>query len=256
MKYGVKFVIALACAALAGGLQLVAAMQRARPVQFLAVRAKAPVAPGQVFEDALFEEFRINADQAGSLKTTAVAWHDRALLFGRQSVTRLEPGDLIQHRDVESPELTLDLAKDEYGIVVPLSGSAIESGLLMVGGEIGFTLASGPEGPGRGAEESPDPVGAGGEGDAVKPSAAPVTPSAETLRPGEILGPFRLVTIGARTTRFGRGGGSGTVTVAAKLAPDGRLDAKARKLMTLTGGGGPRLHMVLYGSNRTSEKRP
>jgi len=254
LKYGMKFVAALVFAFLAAGLQLVASMQRARPAQFLGVRVKAPVAPGQVFEDTLFEEFRLAVDQAGSLRTTAVAWHDRALLFGRQSVSRLEPGDVVMHRDVESPELTLDLAKDEYGIVVPLSGAAIESGLLMVGGEIGFTLALGDDA-GPPIEPAPPGDAISDNPAAARTAKAPAEPIDRTLRPGEILGPFRLVTIGARTTRYGRGGGSGTVTVAAKLAPDGRLDAKARKLMALTGGGAARLHMVLYGSNKGQEKR-
>lgn len=232
-------------AALAGILSFVVSLAGKQPpprqpkVRF--VQAVRNIPAGTPFTPEMFQQVDLPADLRGSLKEAAVSWRDRVVLYQRPAARDLLRGDLLLHRDVVDPRRRIDIREDEVALHVRMAGATLEPSLLNVGDQVGFVAVDRRAGmqPFDLADAMADAAGDGSENDPDD--------DAPELRPGEVLGPFRLVTVGNQSMpgQQVETGGAAVVTVAGRLGPDNRLNREARSLLALTSSN-KQLSVVLY----------
>jgi len=172
----------------------------AEVARFDYVRLKTDVRAGELLEDGLFESIECNADW----KTTAIPYARRGILYGLAVPRDLKQGDLLLWRDVRSSG-NLDLKAGETALNLSLDGIPFEPGLIRIGSHLGFAIGSRPD----------------EEGNRIFPDNF------------ELLGPFRIVSVGERTNdgESDLSTDSRVISVAASLASDGRLGNNGSRLL-------------------------
>ncbi len=243
MKHLWKFLlpVLLGAAAAAANFLALASRETAAPVGVVQVKAKSldADAPLPATMNGLAEQFAecklsiegvtgaANAD-ADEKKQAAAAiqalgllpWSDRHVLLGAGLTGDLKRGALVSPRDLRADGFDFKLEPGEQALALSLNGVDVDAGLLRVGRHVNFVVSRGGNDGGNGGGGGENGAGGGGAND----------------RTTALLGPFRIVSVGARLAEsidggLTDGGGGRDVTVAVRPR-SGRLDGPDADLVT------------------------
>lgn len=122
MKNTLKLVIPLILGLIAGIFNFLALKSTVQEVSF--VKAARAIEIGEIFEEGTVEELPLMAEQAESLKDSAVLYKDLGLLSGQRATRAIQPGDIIFYRDTESlqGEIYDFRAGDKAALPISLEG--------------------------------------------------------------------------------------------------------------------------------------
>lgn len=211
---------------------------------FIGVKPDVRLNVGDIFKADHFEPVEIPRKRVGNLQDTAPLWSAREAVIGLRANKPYAGGELILRQDLATPaqeDLASMLAEDEVARWVPIDPRAVIPEQINPGDLVSF--------------ETPQPamqttVPATGPGESGSQSHA--TPSA--IR--EVIGPFRVLAVGARRERpniqQARGRTSGpenTITIAVRM-PEGKMEVRAVKLFDAVRAAGSQGVYVLLHSSR------
>jgi Flp pilus assembly protein CpaB len=209
-------------------------------VAFIAVKPDVRLNLGDQFKEDHFEPVEIPRSRLGNLQDTAPLWSAREAVIGLRANRAYAGGEIILRQDLATPaqqDLAAMLADDEVARWVPIDSRTVIPEQINPGDLVSFETPqpmTSPSSPFSGGPEPP--------------------PAATGPVPREIIGPFRVLAVGARRERpniqqaRGRTGGpENTITVAVRLT-DGRMEARAVKLFEAVRGAGSQGVSVLLHS--------
>jgi Flp pilus assembly protein CpaB len=209
--------------ALCNWMYLDSRAQAETKVAFIGLKPDVQLKVGDVFKADHFEAVELPKSRTGNLEDAAPLWSARDAVIGLRANKAYGGGELILRQDLTTPaqeDLASMLADDEVARWVPIDSRAVISEQINPGDLVSFEVPR-P----RSASAVPTPATAG-------PPASDDA-SAEKV---EIIGPFRVLAIGARRERpniqqaRGRSGGNeNTITIAARLKND-EIEPRAAKL--------------------------
>ena len=200
MNNWIGLLIALSLALVAGVLNwqyLERKTEEVEMVAFVAVKEGTTIEPGERFLDEHFAKLNIPKKSVGHLEESAVLFEDRHTVTSMKAVNLHRSGQVILRQELRSPPKKLDIAADEEGFWVPVGGSSFVSSLFSPGDMVSFSLPA-PRTI-RLQNKTPDPVQESAE-----------DPNAEwnydgdqsklqiNQGPSEFVGPFRVISVGAR----------------------------------------------------------
>lgn len=209
MSTFVKLLLPLGLGIAAAGLNFAAYYFREAPKSYVAL--KAPIAEGK----PLPADFAQVSLTGRNLSEAFVPWEKRDTLAGRPASRDLAKGDLVLWRDVYPPAPKLKLKPQELALHISLEGLTYEPSLLVVDNEVGFIVDM----PGAEAND-----GATADGEKTKDRL-------------ELVGPFRILSVGARLQSQAAGDGAArgavgkNITVAIRRLDDQQLSDEARRLV-------------------------
>jgi Flp pilus assembly protein CpaB len=207
---------------------------------FIGVKPDVRLNVGDIFKADHFEQVEIPRSRVGNLQHTAPLWSAREAVVGLRANKPYAGGELILRQDLATPaqeDLAAMLAEDEVARWVPIDPRAVIPEQINPGDLVSF--------------ETPQPA---------VPTTTPVEtgPAPPTAPPAvrEVIGPFRVLAVGARRERpniqQARGRSSGpenTITIAVRM-PDGKMEARAVKLFDAVRASGSQGVYVLLHSSR------
>jgi hypothetical protein len=173
MKMVLNILLPLGLAFVAGVINY-AVLSRTTAMQSY-IEVTAPLKPGDSFKMPMLKQAKVAAKVPG-----AIPWEERHVLATLRAPRAIETGDWILLSDVvPQVDSGIGLSKDEVALNVSLEGIVIEPKLLKIGQPIGFVI--------RKAEAS-------------ETSGAPAPTKATDSSEYQIVGPFRLATLGEFAT--------------------------------------------------------
>jgi Flp pilus assembly protein CpaB len=207
---------------------------------FIGVKPDVRLNVGDIFKADHFETVEIPRSRVGNLQDAAPLWSAREAVIGLRANKPYAGGELILRQDLATPaqeDLASMLAEDEVARWVPIDPRAVIPEQINPGDLVSF--------------ETPQ---------TAMPATLPVEtgsqPAAKAPAAREVIGPFRVLAIGARRERpniqQARGRSSGpenTITIAARM-PDGKMEARAVKLFDAVRASGSQGVYVLLHSSR------
>lgn len=169
MKLLLNILLPLGLAFIAGVMNF-AVLSRTTAMQSY-IEVTANLKPGETFKIPLLKQVKVAAKVPG-----AIPWEERNVLATLRAPRSFEAGDWVMQSDiVPQDEVGIQLEKGEVALNVSLEGIVIEPKLLKIGQPIGFVI--------RQTDET-----------------SPTATTNPTSRTGDaeyqIVGPFRLVTLG------------------------------------------------------------
>ena len=208
---------------------------------FIGVKPDVRLNVGDIFKADHFEQVEIPRSRVGNLQDTAPLWSAREAVIGLRANKPYAGGELILRQDLATPaqeDLASMLAEDEVARWVPIDPRAVIPEQINPGDLVSF--------------ETPQPA-------ATKTTAPDETGSQPLPAPSpvrEVIGPFRVLAVGARRERpniqQARGRSSGpenTITIAVRM-PDGKMEPRAVKLFDAVRASGSQGVYVLLHSSR------
>lgn len=193
--------------AFVAGLVNFAVLSRTTAMQSY-VEATSALKPGDPFKVSLLKQARVAAKVPG-----AIPWEERHVLATLKAPRAIEAGDWLLLSDVVPQDGSIQLEKNEVALNVSLEGIVIEPKLLKIGQPIGFVI------------RKPDPSQSTG-------FVSKATDSSEY----QIVGPFRLVTLGEFATHDAESDAEDqtrppkTISVAVPNSEDKSLDSESQLL--------------------------
>lgn len=178
LKLGIPVLLGL----LAGWIYYSSATKTVESAEF--TRLIENIKAGDTFDDSQLEKVELRGD-VEALRNSAVLYAERKVLFNKSAQYSLKKGDLVFFRDITPPSPDLPLQPDEAALPVSLEGVGLPPQLIRVGDQIEFIVGK-PAAPPRTAP---------GKGTALP---SPVEESPLEL---EVIGPFRVVSVGTLTYR-------------------------------------------------------
>ena len=239
MNNWIGLLIALSLALVAGVLNwqyLERKTEEVEMVSFVAVKEGTTIEPGERFLDEHFAKLNIPKKSVGSLEESAVLFEDRHTVTSMKAVNIHRSGQVILRQELRTPPKKLNIGADEEGFWVPVGGNSFVSSLFSPGDMVSFSLPA-PRTV-RLQNKKPQP--------APEPTEDPdkwnfdgnQTNLEINQGPSEFVGPFRVISVGARLgssqvsrANSGRGGAESTLGVAIKKTSDGKRDAKGKLLI-------------------------
>lgn len=179
--------LAVACflGVLAAGLNWFYLDRKSREFQkvsFVSVAPETQIHVGETFTAAHFAEMPVPEVAAKKLEAVAVLWKDLETVIGMNAVREFEAQELLLRKDLETPPAELELAEDERAMWIPVDQKNFVASLMVPGDEVDFLLpGSRQAAPVVSTDGTPSPT-----------VAAPVA------RRTEIVGPFKVLSIGNR----------------------------------------------------------
>ncbi|MFO1019425.1 MAG: hypothetical protein U0903_01805 [Planctomycetales bacterium] len=175
MKLFLNLLIPLALAFVAGVLNYAALSRKTALQSYVGVSSAMKV--GDPYKLPLLQEVKVPAAVPG-----AIPWKEKEVLLTLRAPRKFEPGDWVMRSDIlPADNAGLQLEKDEVALNVSLEGIVIEPKLLRIGQPLGFVVRKGPS-----------PKNQGG---------ALIGKDKTDDKPDyQIVGPFRLVTLGELAT--------------------------------------------------------
>lgn len=149
-------------------------------VSFVAVKSTAQLNLGDRFKESDLVQVEIPKDNLGNLDEVAIPWKNLPTVIGMPATKAYRGGELVLQSDLRTPsvqDFSHMLAKDEVVRWVPVDSSSFVPERISPGDPISFITT------GTGAS--------GSTGNSVQPAIS----SSGT----EIIGPFQIFSIGART---------------------------------------------------------
>jgi hypothetical protein len=244
MTPAIKLALAAGLGLVAAGVNMYVMNDRPAPRAFAVVRND--VRAGQTLDEASLGKTMIPGEVVAALPRTAVPYNQKETLYGRQTTRDLKRGDLVLWQDTAQPGWELSAGPDEEVLPISLDGLSTVPRLIRVGDQIGFLLA----------RRKPLPMTKG----KVDLSAVNKPEDSEV----DYLGPFRVLSVGERVSREGKGpdraGDDRIITVAMKLGPDRKVDNLTRQLvlarMNEPGSMVRIVGLVLHSKQRATELGP
>ncbi|QDT53632.1 hypothetical protein Pan44_16550 [Caulifigura coniformis] len=204
---------------------------------FIGVKPDVRLNVGDIFKADHFEPVEIPRSRVGNLQDAAPLWSAREAVIGLRANKPYAGGEIVLRQDLATPtqqDLASMLAEDEIARWVPIDPRAVIPEQINPGDLVSF--------------ETPQPI------------AVPASPMGETPSPAarEVIGPFRVLAVGARRERpniqQARGRSSGpenTITIAVRM-PDGKMEQRAVKLFDAVRAAGSQGVYVLLHSAKES----
>ncbi len=189
---------------------------------FIGVKPDVRLNVGDQFKADHLEPVEIPRSRMGNLQDAAPLWSAREAVIGLRANRPYAGGEIILRQDLATPaqeDLASMLAEDEVARWVPIDPRAVIPEQINPGDLVSF--------------ETPQPIAAATSGTS---DGSPASPSTALAGAREVIGPFRVLAIGARRERpniqLARGRSSGpenTITIAVRM-PDGKLEPRAVRL--------------------------
>jgi len=206
------------------------------PVKLAA--AAVDIKEGEIFTDEMVQS--ISAPGGSSVGKSAVPYAERGVVvIGQAARRKITKGELLLFDDfrVQTPEMQeSSLAPGEAAVQVPLDNIKCPANLLQLNAQVGFVVVN--RAPLEGLEGL----------------------MKTKQQPPKILGPFRVVSVGGKTSTFARdtttqSGQPLTIGVAVKPGVDGKLEGIAAEFLQLLGhnagqGGSEIAAIVLFPSRK------
>ena len=188
---------------------------------------------GDIFKMDHFEPVEIPRSRLGNLQDAAPLWAARDAVIGLRANKPYAGGEIILRQDLATPaqeDLASLLAEDEVARWVPIDPRAVIPEQINPGDLVSF--------------ETPQKA---------VPTSGPGDAGASGVR--EVIGPFRVLAVGARRERpniqQARGRSSGaenTITIAVRM-PDGKTEARAVRLFdAVRAAGSQGVYVLLHSS--------
>lgn len=206
-------------------------------VSFMAIGDGVRVDPGDAFKESHFVSLDIPRKNSGYLKDSAVFFKDRDTVVGMKALRPYGSGDVILRQELKTPPAQLNLKPDELAMWVPVGSASSVSSLITPGDMVSFSVPK----PGvmsrrppkkKTEEETPEDPNEVQEWNFGGVQDQPLITAGET----EIIGPFRVISVGQRlgsnnVSRASgvRGGNSNTLGIAIKRVGKG-FEPSAEKL--------------------------
>jgi len=204
---------------------------------FIGVKPDVRLNVGDIFKGDHFEPVEIPRSRVGNLQDAAPLWSAREAVIGLRANKPYAGGEIILRQDLATPtqqDLASMLAEDEVARWVPIDPRAVIPEQINPGDLVSF--------------ETPQPAAS-----SAAPGEAPPTAAGR-----EVIGPFRVLAVGARRERpniqQARGRSSGpenTITIAVRM-PDGKIEPRAVKLFDAVRAAGSQGVYVLLHSAKES----
>jgi|SRR5579872_1222534 len=198
MNHAIKLAIPIGLGVVAGALNFVAV--RPDP-QTSYVTAKTAIAAGSALGNDSSDFGKTGVPDDVKIPG-AVRSEDVAVFFGRISPRDVEPGELLFFSDISTAPAGLKLELGQVAVNISLEDVRFESHLLKVGRRVGFAVRQGAL---AGSAQNEEPAGEAGRQESRY----------------EVLGPFTILSVGGRTSRFGddssQTGIASTISVACEL---------------------------------------
>lgn len=244
MNNWIGLLIAASLAIVAGVLNWQYLEQKTKEIEmvsFMAIADGQRLDAGDTFEEGHFAPVEIPRKNARYLEDTAVYFGDRHTVIGMKALRPYGTGDLILRQELRTPPAELNLAKDEMAMWVPVGGSSFVPSLITPGDNVSFYLPKlksfggsrrptepNQEGPPENPESVEDPNEWNFDG---------VQPQEFTADSADLIGPFRVVSVGKRlgSDRVSRASGQragqdNNLGIAIRRLPNGGFEPNAEKL--------------------------
>jgi hypothetical protein len=185
-------------------------------VSFLAVADGVRIRQGDVFQESHFTAVEIPRKQVGRLQDTAVLHQDRHTVIGMKAIHNYDGGEIVLRQDLKTPPAELTLAENERVMWIPVDSGTFVPSLVAPGNLVSFIVPK-----------------------ALSPADAALASSANgqaTSNQHEIIGPFRIVSLGNRLgsqevfRAAGMPGGQENVLGISVQVEKNELEARAQKL--------------------------
>jgi len=230
--------IALAVAAALGiagaALNLMYLHQQAgqfEKLEFIGIAKGATIMPGDRFTEDKLAPVPVPKEALGELLEYAVLWKDRQTVIGMSALKSYTRGELILRMDLRTPPAALALTReDERAIFIPVDTRTFVPALVTPGDMVSFYVTGAPV-----AASSAE-----AEGDSVLTESESPQPT-PAQRPGqkaEVIGPFRVLSLGNRLGSADVQKASGVsqlqenvISIAVKFQND-QFEPKAAKLLS------------------------
>ena len=239
MNNWIGLLIALSLALVAGVLNwqyLERKTEEVEMIAFVAVKEGTTIEPGERFLDEHFAKLNIPKKSVGSLEESAVLFEDRHTVTSMKAVNLHRSGQVILRQELRTPPKELNIGANEEGFWVPVGGSSFVSSLFSPGDMVSFSLPA-PRTV-RLQNKTPEPVEDPEDPNAQWNYDGPQSNLEINQGPTEFVGPFRIISVGARLgssrvsrATSGRGGAESTLGVAIKKTADGQRDANGKLLI-------------------------
>ena len=213
-------------------------------VEFLAVAETKEINAGHQFTKEDLMSVPIPKRNVGNLERSAVKWEMLSTVVGTRARKTYAPSEMIMHRDLTTPpdnDIRTQLADNENLVWVPVDSRTTVPSLLNAGNMVSFIVPRGNRAGG------PTPVGA--------------QPAAGTPQLTEIIGPFRIVSLGNRQGSAEAMKAAGVapmqenvVGIAVKVVKD-QLDEKSQKLADSLRTSGNQQFQILLHKNVDTKKQ-
>jgi len=206
-------------------------------VSFLSIADDVRLKQGDTFLESHFVQLDIPRKNVGSLQESAVLFSDLQTVVSLKALHDYRGGEVVLRQELKTPPSELKLEKGELAFWIPVNSATFVSALVQPGDTVSFMVPNAAtvfEGMDE-AEEAARPTGPEFGFSEPPPEPAPVS-SANS----ELVGPFRVISLGDRLGSFEVSSASGrsrarenVIGVAVK-----KSDPKSEKLFRLTGSPG------------------
>ncbi len=197
------------------------------------------IAPGQKLREEDLVPVPIPVEWAGNLKEYAYLYAGMNSVVGKSAYRELRGGRLLLRADMDTPPERLEIGEGEVALFVPVDMRRFVPALAVPGNLVSFTVS-------RAVASLPTPAVSENSDGGLDPLPESPAALAAASGPVEIIGPFRVVSLGNRlgSADVWRGGRAPQVqenvlTVAAKTR-GGQLEPKAQKLLSILESSGSR----------------
>lgn len=195
---------------------------RMEKVSFVALRSDAQLNLGDRFRDQHLTKVEIPRDNLGNLNEVAIFWKDKPSIVGMAATKAYRGNEILLWQDLKTPsvrDFSHLLAKNEVARWVPVDSKTFVAERISPGNLISFIFP-----------RTNRQVAAGN-------SKTPVVQTAGST----IVGPFRILSLGARTgdrdprQAYSRSGGQESLIGISVKVTDGQLEAEAERLFQVLG---------------------
>ena len=202
--------------------------------EFIGIAPGVNVLPGDRFTEEKLVRVPVPAHAIGELKQHAVLWSELQTVIGMPAVRPLTRGDLLMRADLRTPPPTMALTReDERAIFIPVDTRTFVPALVNPGDLVSFYVSGVP---------TPASPPGEGNGDGAEPPPVVSGPRPKS----EVIGPFRILSLGNRLGSAEVHKASGVsqlqenvVGIAVKFQGE-QLEPRAAKLLAMLQGSGLR----------------
>lgn len=162
-------------------------------VEFIGIAQGATIMPGDHFIADKLVPVPVPKAALGELPQFAVLWSERQTVIGMPALKAYTRGELILRSDLRTPPSGLALTReDERAIFIPVDTRTFVPSLVTPGDMVSFYITDAP------APTLAAPPDAGGDSILAEPETVKPTPASRATTKSEVIGPFRVLSLGNR----------------------------------------------------------
>jgi hypothetical protein len=152
-------------------------------VAFVGIKADVELQPGQRLDAAQLEPVEIPRRVVGNLQSYAVLYSSLPSVLNRPVWRPLSGGSLLLEQDLRTPPQKLDFGPNERVVWVGVDNRSLVPSLITPGDLVSFRIPS---------SVVPEPT------PAEEPAAEQPGPAPRRAKGGEVVGPFKVLSLGNR----------------------------------------------------------